>query len=29
MIKDLSLTVIAGLSGGLDILFVKEFLGAD
>ncbi|MEM2749448.1 MAG: MFS transporter [Candidatus Bathyarchaeia archaeon] len=28
-IRDLALTVIAGLSGGLDILFVKEVLGAD
>lgn len=29
MIRDLSLTIIAGLSGGLDILFIKEVLGAD
>ncbi|MCX8170423.1 MAG: cytidylate kinase family protein [Candidatus Bathyarchaeota archaeon] len=29
MARDLALTVIAGLSGGLDILFVKEVLGAD
>lgn len=29
MVRDLALTVIAGLSGGLDILFVKEVLGAD
>ncbi|MEM1582244.1 MAG: MFS transporter [Candidatus Bathyarchaeia archaeon] len=27
--RDLILTVIAGLSGGLDVLFVKEVLGAD
>jgi len=29
VIRDLSLTIIAGLSGGLDILFIKKVLGAD
>ncbi|MEM2342024.1 MAG: MFS transporter [Candidatus Bathyarchaeia archaeon] len=29
LLRDLSLTLIAGLSGGLDIMFLKEVLGAD
>lgn len=29
LLRDLSLTLIAGLSGGLDIVFLKEILGAD
>lgn len=29
LLRDLSLTLIAGLSGGLDIVFLKEVLGAD